>query len=581
MGHQKVTARRRNDEQQAAILFAPAMLLLLAAYLFPLSIIVSDSFLVNGELSLNHYRNLFATPTFASIAWRTVRFAAITTVGCLVVGYPLAYWLSRMRSRWRTLLLLLVTVPYFTSVLIRTYAWTAVLGTKGLVNRTLDLAGLTKAPLNLVFNETGTLIGMLQVQLPLMVLSLYAVMVRIDRSLLRAAGSLGADPITAFWTVFVPLSRPGVIAGVSLVFTSCLGFYVTPAMLGGPGEYVIAQAIEVRVTNMDAGAASAQATILLAVTAMIMVLFRRSLGLVMPATEQDVRPAARASRDWPSAMATLARAVARTASSSRDVVLVSLSAATLLFLIFPLLIIVPLAFSSAPFLAFPPPGFSTRWFQAYINDPVWVRATWFSAIVATGGAVVATAFGTAAAWALARGRPRWGAGAYLIGVSPLVVPHLVIAAAMFFFLAKWRLVGHPLTFVVTYSLFGLPYVLVVMAAAIQKLDPLQEQAAAILGAGPFRAWWDVVLPALIPAVVSAFAFAFLAGFDDLVAGLFLSSPRAYTLPLRMWDDVRQEISPRIAAVAVLFLSLAIAAVLTAYAAQTIYSNRVRGKRYAE
>ena len=139
-------------------------------------------------------------------------------------------------------------MPFFTSILIRSYAWVAILGNRGLINRALMAIGVTDAPLRLVFNETGTLIGMVQIQLPLMVLTLYAVMLRIDRTLLRAAHNLGADPFTAFRTVFLPLSRAGLVAGVSLVFTSCLGFYTTPAMLGGPGEYVVTQAVEARVT---------------------------------------------------------------------------------------------------------------------------------------------------------------------------------------------------------------------------------------------------------------------------------------------------------------------------------------------
>lgn len=542
---------------RAAGLLVPAAILLLLAYVLPLADVIRDSLQVNGAVSLDNYRRLLSTPVFASIAWRTVRLAAITTAGCLILGYPLAYWLARMQSRWRPVLLLLVTVPFFTSVLIRSYAWVAILGNNGLVNRLLEGAGLTDGPIRLVFNETGTLIGMVQVQLPLMVLTLLAVMARFDRALLRAAGSLGADPVSAFWSVFLPLSRPGIVAGASLVFTSCLGFYTTPAMLGGPGQYVITQAIEARVTSMsDAGTASAQATLLLVTIAVLVALFRRRLGLVLPAGDQEVLEVVARGRDWPGPLAAAARRLARAVAPMRNVLLTSVSVATLTLLVLPLLVIVPLAFSSAPFLTFPPPGVSLRWFEAYLGDPVWIRATWFSAVVATGGAIAATVAGVLSAWALARLRPRWANGAYLIWASPLVVPHLVIAASLYFLLAKWRLVGHPLTFVVIYAVFGLPYVLVVVSAAIQRLDPLLEQAAAVLGAGPLRAWWDVVLPLLLPALLSGFVFAFLAGFDDLVAGLFLSSPRAYTLPLRMWDDVRQEISPRIAAVAVLFLGAA-------------------------
>ena len=563
---------------RAPALLAPAALLLLGAYALPLLGVVIDSVRIDGALSLDNYRRLFGTPVFGIIVWRTVRLALITTASCLLLGYPLAYWLARLQSRWRPVLLLAVTVPFFTSVLIRSYAWMAILGNNGLVNRSLEWLRLTDAPLRLVFNETGTLIGMVQVQLPLMVLTLYSVMLRIDRSLLRAAHSLGASPVSAFWTVFLPLSRPGVVAGASLVFTSCLGFYTTPAMLGGPGQYVITQAIETRVTAMsDAGLASAQATVLLAGVVLLVTLFRRRLGLALPASAQGAVQS-RHRLDWPPPLAAAGQWLAETLSGARNAALILLAAATLILLILPLLVVVPLAFSSAPFLMFPPPGFSLRWFAAYLSDPVWMRATWFSLAVALGGAGVATLVGVLSAWALLRLRPRGAGAIYLLWASPLVVPHLVIAASLFYFLARLRLIGHPLTFVVAYAVFGLPYAVMVVSAALQKLDPALEQAAATLGASPLRAWRDIVLPPLLPALLTAFTFAFLVGFDDLVVSLFLSSPRAYTLPLRMWDDIRQEISPRIAAVAVVFLGVAAVALPLLAAGRALWRrHRLKGE----
>lgn len=568
--------QRRRRQWQAGALLAPAAILFLGAFATPLAKVVSDSFTVGHDYSIGNYSSLLSTPVFATIVWRTVRISLITTVISLCLGYPLAYGISRLQARWAPLLLLMVTVPFFTSILIRSYAWVAILGANGLVNRALIAIGLTDAPVKLVYNELGTLIGMVQIQLPLMVLTLYSVMRRIDRTLLQAAQSLGADPVSAFWSIFFPLSRTGVVAGTSLVFTSCLGFYVTPAMLGGPGQYVITQAIEARTTALtDQNVAEAQGTILLVAVIVLMILFRRRLGIALPSSSIENLPPARSLRrpDLPAWFGRLGRAIASSISPVSGVLLGTTMAMTLTFLVLPILVVIPLAFSSAPFLMFPPPGFSLRWFHAYFDDPAWMAATWFSLWVSVVSATAATAMGTMSAYALVRLRPRGGAAVYMAWASPLVLPHFVIAVSLYYLLASLRLIGNPLTFVAAYAVLGLPYALLVMAATIQKLDLSLEQAAATLGASPIRIWTSITIPLLRPALMSSFIFAFLVGFDDLVVSLFLSSPRAYTLPIRMWDDIRQEISPRIAAVAVVFFAVALATLAIATAVQRLREIR--------
>src|SRR4030095_12197510 len=145
-------------------------------------------------------------------------------------------------------------------------------------------------------------------------------------------------------------------------------------------------------------------------------------------------------------------------------------------------------------------------------------------------------------------------------LSPMIVPQFVVALAMYFIIAKLRLVGNPLTFIVAYAVFGFPLVFLIMYATFQRFDHSLVQAATILGARPLYTWRRVVVPILAPSFMSALFFAFLVAFDDLVVGLFFSTAESYTLPMRMWDDIRLEISPRIAAVAVVFFLAAIALV---------------------
>lgn len=553
----------------------PAGIALAVVYAVPLASLVVDSLKVGGHLSLERYLRLLETPVFATVVWRTLRISALVTVLCGLLGYPLAYALVRLPARFAAPLLLLVTVPFFTSVLIRSYAWVVILGQNGLVNRVLLWSGLTSEPLRLVHNELGVFIGMVQIQLPLMVLPVYSIMRRIDRSLVAAARSLGAPPASAFWNVFVPLSAPGVAAGASLVFVSCLGFYVTPALLGGPGEYLIAQSIDARVTTLvDFGSAAAQATVLLAAVVGLMLALRGPLGLSLQVSDErgDVHPGGARLGGRLRVVAGMCRRlrrpealeavwggasslVADLISAVRKPVLAVLASLTLLLLVLPMVVVVPLAFSDAPYLTFPPPGYSLRWFVSYLRDRAWTDATGFSLLVSVLSAGAATALGTLAAFPLVRVRVRASSLVYLLYVSPMIVPHMVIAVALFFVMAPAGLVGHPLGFVSAYTVLGVPYVLIVMTAALRRFDRSLEQAAASLGASPARVTASVTLPLLRTAIGTAFLFAFLAAFDDVVVALFLSSPEAVTLPIRMWEDIRQEISPRIAAVAVLFFGI--------------------------
>jgi len=183
-------------------------------------------------------------------------------------------------GRLRRFLLLLVIVPYLTSFLVRTYAWMVLLGPKGVITSLLLKVGLIDAPLKLLYSAVGVHVGMVHVLLPLMILPLYSVMVRIDATWLRAAQSLGARPRQVFLHVFLPLSLPGIGAGCALVFLSSIGFFVTPALLGGPKQITIAMLIDLMINDLlNWGFGAALALMLLVVVTVLFVLFQRALRL--------------------------------------------------------------------------------------------------------------------------------------------------------------------------------------------------------------------------------------------------------------------------------------------------------------
>ena len=243
----------------------------------------------------------------------------------------------------------------------------------------------------------------------------------------------------------------------------------------------------------------------------------------------------------------------------------------LCFLVAPLLVVIPLAFSSAAYLTFPPPSYSLRWFERFFSNAQWIDSTLFSLRMAGLSALVSVAIGAPAAFALVRRRVALRLPAYLLMISPLVVPQVVAAVALYFMLANWRLVGTGTGFVLAYALLGVPYVIVVFIAGLRRFDRNLERAAASLGARPATVLRTITLPLLIPTLASGLLFAFIIAFDDVVFGLFIAGRGATPLPIRMWDDIRLEISPQIAVVAVLLF----AALIVLYVLQLLFALATR------
>lgn len=213
---------------------------------------------------------------FGRILLRTFEVSAVVTLWCLLLGYPLAYWLSTLPARRANVLMILVLVPFWTSILVRVAAWIVLLQSGGLVNGALAAVGLIDEPLALLFNRTGVTIAMVHILLPFMILPLYSVMKSVPPTYLRAAVSLGSPPLAAFFRVYVPQTYPGIGAGALLVFILSIGYYVTPALLGSADDqllsYYVAQYTNV---NVNWGMASALGALLLAATLVLYAVYRR------------------------------------------------------------------------------------------------------------------------------------------------------------------------------------------------------------------------------------------------------------------------------------------------------------------
>lgn len=235
---------------------------------------VDDVLTVN--LNLSNYRYLIEDNLYVSAYLSSVRIAALATLFCLLIGYPIAYSIARMQAASRNLCLMLVILPSWTSFLIRIYAWIGILKPNGLINEVLMRLGLIDQPLRILYTELAIYVGIVYAYLPFMVLPLYSNLVKHDQRLLEAASDLGSRPWYSFLTITLPLSRPGMIAGCMLVFIPVVGEFVIPELLGGPNQLMIGKVLwQEFFNNRDWPVASAVATVMLLVLLVPIVLFQR------------------------------------------------------------------------------------------------------------------------------------------------------------------------------------------------------------------------------------------------------------------------------------------------------------------
>src|SRR6266511_857634 len=252
------------------LLFLPAAVLLLVCFVYPLAILFVQSFR-DPSPGLENYRQLAHSAVFRAVLTRTLTTSATVCLVCLLLGYPYAYMMSAVSRRWRSAMLIVVLLPFWTSLMVRNFSWLVLLQDNGIVNDGLAAIGVGRIPL--IRNTTGVTIGMAHVMLPIAVLPMYAVMQTIDRRLLQAAEGCGARPAAAFARIYVPLSLPGVVASMSLVFIVSLGFFITPQLLGSPSNALLSQLLYTEVTQLGHwGSGAAMGFMLLVATLVVLAL---------------------------------------------------------------------------------------------------------------------------------------------------------------------------------------------------------------------------------------------------------------------------------------------------------------------
>ncbi|MES0139498.1 ABC transporter permease subunit [Mesorhizobium sp. M0016] len=561
------------------VLTVPAFAVLLVVFGIPIVLLFLAS--INAPAySLINYLMFFGRPANVRVLFHTVEISAVATAICLLIGYPTAYLIVVASKHLRAALIVLVIIPYLTSGLARTYAWIVILGDRGLINNLFLDFGIISSPLPLIYNRMAVYIGMVHIMLPMMILPLVSVMIGIDRSLMAAGSSMGARPFDTFWRIFFPLSMPGVRSGSLLVFVICLGFYITPAALGGLGDAMLSTFIASQVqTSFDMARVATAAFILLGVAVAVLAVFGVDLSGTHGGTARltkntwgsRLRSPVAMKRRWGEFVTPL-RAKRWTAQlyhagsncDRSNLVGTMFVVLVMFYLLFPEFLVILMSFSAGKSLEFPPSGLSFQWYRSFFCDPSWYNAAWVSIKIGIVVAVLSTIVGTLAAIGINRTLPRLRSFLMMVILTPITVPVIVVGIAAYLGLLNLGLLGSSTGIVLAHTIGAVGYAVVIVAATLANFDRRLELAAKSMRAGPLLTFVRVTLPLIRPGIIGGAVFAFLASFDEVVITSLVGGLAVRTLPLKMWEDIRHQIDPTIAAVSSILMLLPVLSLVVLY-----------------
>ena len=561
-----------------AVIAVPA-LFLTAAFLIPFLIVLRISLsdmdtagspfggllsYVDGivvlKVKVANYLFIAADELYLLTYLSSIKYAAITTAICLFIGYPFAYFMARARPSTRPILMMLVMLPFWTSFLLRVYAWKGILANHGLLNDLLIALGVVTEPVQMMNTSFSLVVGMVYAYLPFMILPLYANLVKMDLRFLEAAADLGATPLQAFWRITVPLSKSGIIAGAMLVFIPSVGEYVIPELLGGPETLMIGRVLwDEYFTNNDWAMASS-------VTVLVILLILVPMAIFNKYKTDQTR-----GRETMNGRTFLQRWFGRGWLSLGY-----------LFLYLPIIVLIVFSFnSSRQDMVWT--GFSLRWYQELMSDTEIISGFGLSLKIAFMSATSSVVLGTFAAFALVNYQRFKGRTLFSSMVSaPLVMPEVIIGLSLLLMLVSMQKVfGFPERGVATiwlgHTLLGMAYAAVVVQSRLQEMSKSLAEAAMDLGCRAHQVFFLVTLPNITQALASAWLLTFTLSLDDVVLSAFLSGPGSTTMPLVIFSRARLGLDPRVNAIAALTILVVTVAVIV-YAVMLARSDRRRRRQ---
>ena len=462
----------------------------------------------------------------------SIILAFISTFFCILIGFPLAFYIATSDIKLRNILLILVIIPFWSSFLLRVYAWKIILQNNGILNLILLKLGIISEPLQLLYNQYAVIMGIVYTYLPLMILPLYGYLNKFDLNLINASKDLGLNRIKSFFRVILPLSLPGIIAGSLLVFIPVVGEFIIPEMLGGSDKLYYGKILwEEFFVNRNWPGASALA-------------FSGIIILVLPIIIFQIIYS-----KWTNKMKS------RFIKNS----IISLG---LFFLYFPILVLVFYSFNENKRVMVWK-GFSFKWYGELFKNEQIIEAFFVSIKIASISATISTILGVMIGYSLVRIKKIPFKSFYIfLSSTPLVLPELILGLAMLlFFISLNNLISFPssrgqLTIFISHVTFCIAFVAIIIQARLTDFNKNIEEAAMDLGYNYTKVIYKVTLPIIFPSIIAGWLLAFTISLDDLVVASFTTGPGANTLPIVVFSKVRLGLSPEVNALSsVLMLML--------------------------
>jgi spermidine/putrescine transport system permease protein len=487
---------------------------------------------------------------------RSFVYGGAATLLALLIAYPLAYAIALKAGRWRNVLLFAVIAPFFTTYLIRTLAWQTILSDQSAVVDFLGSLGLLGSADRVLDTPASVIAGLTYNFLPFMILPIYANLERLDVRLIEAAQDLYASSRAAFWKVTLPLSAPGIVAGMLLTFIPAVGDYVNAYFLGGPNQAMIGNVIQgqyLQLANYPIAAALSFVLMALIMVAVVIYLWRVGAGALMGDDDE-------ARSEGAGARLGAGRVRARGAWGwVREHALGAYAAVAVAYTLIPIAVIVLFSFND------PSGNFNISW-QGFTldhwRDPFGNQeltdALVTSLKLAALSTAIATAIGTLLALALVRHRFRGRRAANILVLIPMATPEVVIGAALLSMFVYLDVARGFATLLIAHVMFSISFVVVVVRSRLIGFDPALEEAAADLGAGPLARFRTVTLPLLAPGVVAAAALAFALSIDDFVVSNF-NSGTTVTFPLYIFGASQRGIPVEVNVLSTMLFAVAAAA----------------------
>lgn len=623
----------RRNASHGILLALPTILWLIIFFFAPLFIVLLFSFYTRGprntiETTLTDENYYYVTDTlYWSVFERSFEIAAYSTLICLLIGYPIAYFIStRTSNAIRQISLFLVVLPFWTNFVVRTYSWRVLLAREGILNSALQRFNLIDEPIEMLLTREAVILGLVYGYLPFMILPIYASLARFNFKLVEAGQDLGGNRFVTFWRVIFPLTLPGVLAGCILVFVPSVGSYVTPDMLGGNEGRMIGNLIARNFGGRGHWPRGAATSIILmgivSVLLIIYILFLERPNASQRSQTQQHRPNRimqfidTVQGLWRKVTDPVWDAVANwrtilwlppNARMMRDRLITSggriISSIIVLggyiFLWMPILVLIVFSFNDSR-SASTWHGFSTRWYdniaqgivggEARFSTEEMLEALQISLRIGAASTAIAVVIGTACAISLARGR-YWGKG-LLLGILYITVaiPEIAQGISLLVFFSRsfdylnetWlNTFGSPLglerglmTMVIGHVTFSIPYVAVIVWTRLIAMNPSLEEAARDLGANNWQAFSRITLPLALPGILGGALLAFTLSLDDYVISFFTRGINTDTLTIFVYGLLKQTVTPEINAISTLMITVSILLVGIALIVQSRYSRQV-------